>query len=73
MKQFFAWPFVFLVKLYQWFISPFLPNACRFTPTCSQYAIIALQKHGAIKGLWLAAKRLAKCHPWGSHGHDPVP
>jgi putative membrane protein insertion efficiency factor len=66
-------PFIYLVKLYQWIISPLLISSCRFTPTCSQYAIEALQKYGAIKGLWLTIKRIAKCNPWGGHGHDPVP
>jgi hypothetical protein len=64
---------VLLVRFYQYVISPVLPNACRYTPTCSQYAVMALQKHGILKGLWLAAKRIGSCHPWGGHGHDPVP
>jgi putative membrane protein insertion efficiency factor len=50
-----------------------LPPSCRYSPSCSQYAIEALEKHGAIKGGWLAAKRLLRCHPWGGHGYDPVP
>jgi putative membrane protein insertion efficiency factor len=62
-----------LVKIYQLFISPLLPMACRYTPTCSQYAIDALQKYGILKGAWLALKRIASCHPWGGHGHNPVP
>jgi len=66
-------PFLILIKIYQWFISPFLPNACRFTPTCSQYALDAFKKYGPIKGFWLSLKRLSACHPWGRHGHDPVP
>lgn len=49
------------------------PAACRYTPTCSQYAIEAINKHGAIKGLWLAIKRICRCHPWGGSGYDPVP
>lgn len=49
------------------------PAACRYTPTCSQYAIEAINKHGAIKGLWLAIKRIGRCHPWGGSGYDPVP
>lgn len=65
--------FILLIKIYQWVISPFLPNACRFTPTCSQYGIEAFSKHGPIKGFWLTIKRISKCHPWGGHGHDPVP
>jgi putative membrane protein insertion efficiency factor len=66
-------PFIALIKLYQWVISPFLGPKCRFTPTCSQYAIEALKKHGVFKGLWLTIKRLSRCHPWGGHGYDPVP
>lgn len=50
-----------------------LPPSCRFLPTCSQYAIEAVERYGAIKGGWLATKRLLRCHPWGGHGHDPVP
>tara|TARA_B100000282_G_scaffold295556_1_gene275124 strand:+ start:1182 stop:1400 length:219 start_codon:yes stop_codon:yes gene_type:complete len=61
------------IKLYQILISPLLGPSCRFTPTCSQYAVEAIQKHGPIKGSWLAAKRIIRCHPWGGCGHDPVP
>ena len=66
-------PFVALVKIYQFCISPFFPHMCRFTPTCSVYAIEALRKHGLIRGGWLTAKRIARCHPWGGSGYDPVP
>jgi len=62
-----------LVKFYQKFLSPLCPGCCRFEPTCSQYMIEALQKHGPIKGLFLGIKRILKCHPWGGHGYDPVP
>jgi len=68
-----AFPLVVLVKFYQWCISPFLPPSCRFTPTCSQYALEALRKHGPFRGTWLALRRLLRCHPWGGHGYDPVP
>jgi len=61
------------VRTYQILISPWLPMACRYTPTCSHYAIEAIQKHGPLKGGWLAAKRLVSCNPWGGHGHQPVP
>lgn len=61
------------IRIYQKVISPFLPSACRYTPTCSHYAAEALMKHGPFKGGWLAIKRIASCHPWGGHGHDPVP
>jgi putative membrane protein insertion efficiency factor len=66
-------PFISLIKLYQLIISPWLGNQCRFTPTCSQYGIEALRKYGPIKGLWITMKRIARCHPWGGHGPDPVP
>jgi len=71
--QILSLPFIFLIKLYQWIISPWLGSQCRFTPTCSQYSIEALKKYGAVKGLWLTVKRIARCNPWGGHGHDPVP
>ncbi|WP_137402625.1 membrane protein insertion efficiency factor YidD [Echinicola rosea] len=64
---------VFPVLFYQYLISPMFPGACRYTPTCSQYTKEAILKHGIIKGGWLAIKRIASCHPWGGHGHDPVP
>ncbi len=62
-----------LVKIYKYAISPMLPNSCRYTPTCSTYAIEAIQKYGPLKGTWLAIKRIARCHPWGGSGYDPVP
>ena len=65
--------FILLIRFYQLAISPWLPPRCRYQPTCSQYAIEAVEKHGAIKGGWLAAKRILRCHPWGGHGYDPVP
>jgi uncharacterized protein len=71
--QIFSFPFIALIKLYQWIISPLLGPKCRYTPTCSQYGIEAFKKHGPIKGFWLTAKRVSKCHPWGGHGYDPVP
>lgn len=61
------------IRLYRRFISPALPPACRFTPTCSQYAVEAVSRHGALKGGWLAIKRLGRCHPWHPGGEDPVP
>lgn len=61
------------IRLYQKFISPLTPASCRFTPTCSQYAIEALRKHGPIKGLGLAIWRILRCNPWGGSGYDPVP
>jgi len=62
-----------LVRFYQVAISPHLPSACRYTPTCSQYMIEAIREHGAIRGTWLGIKRLSRCHPWGGCGYDPVP
>ncbi len=62
-----------LIRFYQAAISPYTPAACRYTPTCSQYSIDALKKHGPLKGGWIAIKRIFSCHPWGGHGHDPVP
>ena len=61
------------VVFYQKIISPFTPPSCRFTPTCSEYARQALLKHGPVKGLYLAVRRLLRCHPWGGSGYDPVP
>jgi putative membrane protein insertion efficiency factor len=61
------------VYFYRYCISPLTPASCRFTPTCSQYAIEAIKKHGVLKGGWLALKRIARCHPWGGNGADPVP
>ncbi|MCO5269451.1 MAG: membrane protein insertion efficiency factor YidD [Brumimicrobium sp.] len=66
-------PFLILIKLYQWVISPLLPANCRYNPTCSHYAIDALKEWGIIKGSWLAIKRISSCHPWGGSGYDPVP
>ncbi len=62
-----------LVWLYKRVISPWTPASCRFTPTCSTYAIEALQKHGPLKGSYLALRRILRCHPWGGSGYDPVP
>ena len=61
------------VKIYQWVISPILPNTCRYQPTCSNYAIEALRTHGPLKGLIMGTRRILSCHPWGGHGYDPVP
>jgi len=65
--------FILLIRLYQFLLSPILGASCRFTPTCSQYGLEAIQKYGPFKGGWLTVKRIGRCHPWGAHGHDPVP
>ncbi|MBM3519026.1 MAG: membrane protein insertion efficiency factor YidD [Alphaproteobacteria bacterium] len=62
-----------LIRVYRVALSPVLPPSCRYEPTCSAYAAEALARHGAMNGGWLAVKRLARCHPWGGSGHDPVP
>ena len=61
------------VYVYKWVISPVLPGTCRYHPTCSMYALEALERHGSIRGGFLALKRILKCHPWGDSGYDPVP
>ncbi|USP13775.1 membrane protein insertion efficiency factor YidD [Vibrio gazogenes] len=68
-----SWLVIGLIYLYRWLISPLLGPRCRFTPTCSRYAIEALKAHGFVKGCWLSAKRLLKCHPLNEGGYDPVP
>jgi putative membrane protein insertion efficiency factor len=68
-----AWPLIQLVRFYRLAISPWLGGNCRYDPTCSRYAIEALQIHGVFKGSYLAAKRIARCNPWGGSGYDPVP
>ena len=68
-----ALPFIGLIKVYQKFISPLFPPSCRFTPTCSAYGLHAFKKYGLFKGFWLTVRRLARCHPWGGSGYDPVP
>lgn len=62
-----------VIRFYQMSISPMLPASCRFTPTCSQYAVEALRKHGFLKGIYLTIRRILRCHPWGGSGYDPVP
>ncbi|MBO9617769.1 MAG: membrane protein insertion efficiency factor YidD [Niabella sp.] len=66
-------PFVLLIRFYQLAISPWLGPKCRYTPTCSHYALEAFKKYGPFKGLWLSIKRISRCHPWGGSGYDPIP
>ena len=73
LNKIFFFILIFPIRFYQLTISPLLPQSCRHIPTCSSYAIEALKTHGIFKGTWLAIKRLSKCHPWGTHGYDPVP
>ncbi len=73
MARLLALPLMGMVKLYQLLLSPLLPGACRFTPSCSEYGMEALRRFGAFRGGMLTLKRLFSCHPWGGHGHDPVP
>ena len=61
------------IRFYRACISPLTPASCRFVPTCSEYALTAIQKYGPLKGGWLAIQRICRCHPWGGHGYDPVP
>jgi putative membrane protein insertion efficiency factor len=62
-----------LIRAYQLLVSPMLPPSCRFLPSCSDYAAEAVARHGAVRGLYLAMRRLLRCHPWGGSGYDPVP
>ncbi|NLN27400.1 MAG: membrane protein insertion efficiency factor YidD [Firmicutes bacterium] len=64
---------ILLIRFYQRFISPLFPPRCRFTPTCSAYALEALERYGVVRGGWLAVRRVARCHPWNPGGYDPVP
>ncbi|AVI49990.1 membrane protein insertion efficiency factor YidD [Pukyongia salina] len=73
MKKILIYPFILLIRGYQRFISPIFPSSCRYTPTCSQYTVEALERHGLLKGGWLSAKRIISCNPWGGSGYDPVP
>jgi putative membrane protein insertion efficiency factor len=73
LKKLLSYLFILLIKIYKGAISPFLPRACRYTPTCSEYGIQAIKKYGPIKGSLLTLKRILRCHPWGGHGYDPVP
>ena len=73
MRKLFTTLLILPIRFYRAAISPMFPPACRYVPTCSQYAIEAITKYGPVKGLWLAVKRILRCHPWGGSGFDPVP
>ncbi len=68
-----AWLLSLPIRAYRLLLSPWVGHNCRYQPTCSAYALEALSRHGALKGCWLAARRIGRCHPWGSSGYDPVP
>ncbi|HEX8547092.1 MAG TPA: membrane protein insertion efficiency factor YidD [Cytophagaceae bacterium] len=71
--QFLKFLFIIPIRFYKLAISPLIPHACRFTPSCSEYMQQAINKHGIAKGIRLGTKRIARCHPWGGQGYDPVP
>lgn len=73
MSQLLSWLLISAIRIYRWIISPWLGPVCRFEPSCSQYAIEAVERHGPVRGSWLAARRLGRCHPLGDHGYDPPP
>lgn len=66
-------PLLIAIRLYQMVVSPYLPTSCRYAPTCSNFSREAVQRYGAVKGSWMGIKRLARCHPLGGKGFDPVP
>jgi putative membrane protein insertion efficiency factor len=73
LNKVFVYPFIAVIRFYQRYISPITPSSCRYTPSCSAYAVEALQRYGLIKGGGLAIKRIISCNPWGGSGYDPVP
>lgn len=73
MREFLIWVLVLPIRFYRGYISPLTSPSCRFVPTCSEYAMEAIKKHGPFKGFYLAVRRLLRCHPWGGSGYDPVP
>ena len=73
MNRVLSWPLLALLWVYRHLISPVIPAACRYHPSCSQYAVEAVQEHGPFRGPWLALRRLLRCHPWAAGGPDPVP
>lgn len=73
MRKIFSAFFIFLIRVYQYAISPLLGANCRYTPTCSAYTVDAIKEWGPLRGTWMGIKRFSTCHPWGGHGYDPVP
>ena len=73
MRKILTAPVILLIQVYRYLLSPLIGSHCRYTPSCSQYALDAVQAHGVLKGLWLALKRVGSCHPWHAGGYDPVP
>ncbi len=73
MKDIINWPFLLLLRGYKRFLSPLLPPSCIYTPSCSVYTYQAIEKYGILKGGWLGARRILRCHPWSHGGYDPVP
>ncbi len=71
-RKVFTFILIGIVRIYQYGISPYFPDACRYQPTCSQYMIDSIKEWGILKGGWLGLKRIGSCHPWGGHGYDPV-
>jgi len=72
-RQLFVWLLLLTIYFYKVAISPLTPPSCRYTPSCSTYAVEAIRKHGPLRGLYLAVRRILRCHPWGGSGYDPVP
>ena len=72
-NKIFIYPLIFIIKIYQFIISPLIGQNCRYFPTCSEYAIESLKLHGLLRGSFLAIRRILKCHPFGNHGFDPIP
>ena len=72
-NKIFIYPFIFIIKIYQFIISPLIGQNCRYLPTCSEYAIESLKLHGLLRGSFFAIRRILKCHPFGGHGFDPIP
>ena len=72
-NKYISFPLILMIRLYQLFISPLLGQNCRYLPTCSEYSVKSLKEHGLFRGSILSIKRISKCHPWASHGFDPVP